>query len=570
MDAINLGAAMALLVGTFHADIRLAWPEWRYKALTFSYDDGTVHDRKLVEIFNRYGMKATFHLPSGRLCDDRHVAPEELTKLYAGHEIAGHGRNHKNLVNLPPAEQKSEVAEDCAELSRLAGYPVRGFAYPYAKSSPEAARALRENGVAYGRICTATGDFRLPDDFLFWRPTAHSRWTDLDAIARRYRDYKPWGGVVSLCYIWGHSYEFNLDSNWETIENFCRELGGKPDIWYAANLEIFRYLTAFRKLKCSMDCSRIENPTAETLFFFANGQKVKLAPGETMLLAADGKITVTPAPAVSTPTPAIPPEDRMVFFPDGSRKALVFSFDDGQKNDQRLAGLFRECGIRATFHLIGNREVADSSNLAWYDGHEIATHGLRHATATLTPNEQILHDIVLDRKVLETLSSRIVNGHAWPNGSTFGAPSCAQQRLHDAGIAYARGTSAHGTFALPDNFLCWEPTAKCVPAALPELGQRFFAEPDAGELKLCLLWGHSWEYKSEADWRNVEEFCRAAAGRRVWKASMGDVQSYLEAVRALEWADRGRMVRNPSARTVFIGKGGKLHALTPGMILRFE
>ena len=32
------------------------------KALTFSYDDGIEQDRKLVDIFNHYGMKATFNL----------------------------------------------------------------------------------------------------------------------------------------------------------------------------------------------------------------------------------------------------------------------------------------------------------------------------------------------------------------------------------------------------------------------------------------------------------------------------------------------------------------------------
>ena len=35
------------------------------KALTFSYDDGIEQDRKLVDIFNKYGMKATFNLNTG-------------------------------------------------------------------------------------------------------------------------------------------------------------------------------------------------------------------------------------------------------------------------------------------------------------------------------------------------------------------------------------------------------------------------------------------------------------------------------------------------------------------------
>ena len=31
------------------------------KAVTFSYDDGIEQDRRLVDIFNSYGMKCTFN-----------------------------------------------------------------------------------------------------------------------------------------------------------------------------------------------------------------------------------------------------------------------------------------------------------------------------------------------------------------------------------------------------------------------------------------------------------------------------------------------------------------------------
>lgn len=34
------------------------------KALTFSYDDGVTQDIRLIELFNKYGMKATFNLNS--------------------------------------------------------------------------------------------------------------------------------------------------------------------------------------------------------------------------------------------------------------------------------------------------------------------------------------------------------------------------------------------------------------------------------------------------------------------------------------------------------------------------
>ena len=73
--------------------VYMKFPEGRGKALTFSYDDGTIHDRRLVEIFNRYGMKGTFNLNSGVANDDR-VPQKEFKKLYQGHEIACHGLTH--------------------------------------------------------------------------------------------------------------------------------------------------------------------------------------------------------------------------------------------------------------------------------------------------------------------------------------------------------------------------------------------------------------------------------------------------------------------------------------------
>ena len=35
------------------------------KVLTLSYDDGTIHDRRLVAMMNEYGIRGTFNLNSG-------------------------------------------------------------------------------------------------------------------------------------------------------------------------------------------------------------------------------------------------------------------------------------------------------------------------------------------------------------------------------------------------------------------------------------------------------------------------------------------------------------------------
>ena len=42
------------------------FPGGKHKALTMSYDDGKLQDRRLVEIFNRYGIRGTFNLMAGK------------------------------------------------------------------------------------------------------------------------------------------------------------------------------------------------------------------------------------------------------------------------------------------------------------------------------------------------------------------------------------------------------------------------------------------------------------------------------------------------------------------------
>ena len=58
-----------------------AFPGGKHKVLTLSYDDGKVQDRRLVKIFNKYGIKATFNLNSG-LTDMKNRIPKKNGLLY--------------------------------------------------------------------------------------------------------------------------------------------------------------------------------------------------------------------------------------------------------------------------------------------------------------------------------------------------------------------------------------------------------------------------------------------------------------------------------------------------------
>ena len=38
------------------------YPNAKRRIVTFSYDDGSANDERLISLFNKYGVKGTFHL----------------------------------------------------------------------------------------------------------------------------------------------------------------------------------------------------------------------------------------------------------------------------------------------------------------------------------------------------------------------------------------------------------------------------------------------------------------------------------------------------------------------------
>ena len=103
-------------------------------------------------------------------------------------------------------------------------------------------------------------------------------------LAKRFVEEKEhpyyWVNSCRLFYLWGHSYEFNDQDNWEIIEEFAKYVGGREDIWYATNGEIYDYIEAFDRLVFSAQGDRVYNPTCTTLYMDYFGKQYLIAPGE--------------------------------------------------------------------------------------------------------------------------------------------------------------------------------------------------------------------------------------------------------------------------------------------------
>lgn len=245
---------------------QICYPGGKKKALTFSYDDSHPDNIRLAEILTRHGMKGTFNLSSAFLPGENEEQQADYVKklLAGGHEIACHGRTHAFFDRMPQLSLVEEVLEDRKHLEKISGRIVNGMAYPYRVYDANVITTLRSLGIAYARAARSTGFFFLPADFLAWDPTCHHK-ENLSEIGERFLKCSHYG---ALCYVWGHVFEFNRDNNWNIIEDFCAGLSSAEDIWFAANGEIFEYITAFRRLVTSADTRIIRNPNAQTIWVF--------------------------------------------------------------------------------------------------------------------------------------------------------------------------------------------------------------------------------------------------------------------------------------------------------------
>lgn len=250
--------------------------------LTFSYDDGITADEQLIDIFNRYGMKGTFHLNSGFLDTENRINSKQVRNLYQGHEIACHSLTHPFPDRIPIIAWTQEIWEDRVTLEQLSSGIVRGLSYPNGSYNNEVIAAAKSCGIVYSRTTIATENFTLPKDFLMWHPTCHHH-TCMECADRFFQPWN-WNNCSQLFYIWGHSYEFDRENNWNLMEEFCKKLADNEKIWYATNIEIYDYIQALNCLQISANQKRLYNPNAQPLWVSCNEETVKIGGGETVNL----------------------------------------------------------------------------------------------------------------------------------------------------------------------------------------------------------------------------------------------------------------------------------------------
>jgi peptidoglycan/xylan/chitin deacetylase (PgdA/CDA1 family) len=278
--------------------ITLLFPDGKSKALLLSYDDGRREDRRLVALMNKYQLVGTFHLNSNKLDTVNYLTKGEIISLFNGHEVSVHTANHPNLPDISRAEVIHEIIEDRKELERLAGYPVRGMAYPFGNTNDDVVSTISTLGIEYARTVNDSYNFEIPKDFLKWHPTIHqfakAYWEpnqpEIDKIemGKFYTIIESFLESKELCVldIWGHSWEMGNDvKKWEETEKFFQLLANHDNVYYTTQIKLVDYINAFRSLKFSVNKELVTNPSSQTVFIKINNQTISIPSGATVTLS---------------------------------------------------------------------------------------------------------------------------------------------------------------------------------------------------------------------------------------------------------------------------------------------
>ena len=193
------------------------------KIFILSFDDGTIYDKRFVELLNKYGVKGTFNLNSGLEdfvwnYEDRFPIRRQVLDgtqaQYRGHEVASHSLHHYWLNTLTPPQLRREVEEDSLAIKALFGLEDIGFAVPFTACGEREIGIIRKF-VRYIRLSAFSDSFALPEDP--YHIPIHGLYNQPD-IRQRIAAFAESELPVSLFVLAGHSYEFEVLDHWEYME----------------------------------------------------------------------------------------------------------------------------------------------------------------------------------------------------------------------------------------------------------------------------------------------------------------------------------------------------------------
>lgn len=228
------------------------------------------------------------------------------------------------------------------------------------------------------------------------------------------------------------------------------------------------------------------------------------------------------------------------------KKYVTLSFDDGLEQDKRIIEILKQYGLKATFNLnsglFGQRrkigrmgdygifELPDEDGFSAkllkaapahripedeigqvYAGFEIAAHGHHHDDLKNLHGAELNTAIGVDLTKLQRITGEKVKGFVYAKGNHTRE---AEKYLREHGISYGRLARTNGSFTLPQNPLCFAPTAWLIEKQISQLIRKFQQAEATDQDLLLSLWGHGYEFDfgtENCNWTRFEKLCQELA-----------------------------------------------------------
>ncbi len=207
-----------------------------------------------------------------------------------------------------------------------------------------------------------------------------------------------------------------------------------------------------------------------------------------------------------------------LLYPGYKKKAVTFSYDDGVIQDAKLIEILNRYSLKGTFNLnygqsgegkirvdkdgkeIDCSHLLLDENVSLYQGHEIANHTYHHPHLETVDESVQFDEYKANKESLERIFQKSVLGAAYPYG-TYNMDSIKVQK--ELGIEYDRTTRSTYSFALPYDWLLWNPTIHHRDPKMMEILEKFFVAED--ELALLYIWGHAYEFAIDHNFELMED-----------------------------------------------------------------
>lgn len=234
--------------------------------ITTSWDDGHPLDIKLLELLEKYNLKATFYVPLSNP-ENQVMDKIQIMELSMYHEIGGHTLNHLYLNSLNSKDAEYEITQCKIILEEITGKLVSAFCFPGGKYSNRDLLLIKKAGFLFGRTTKLLSQSEPNLNLMHTTVQAynHSSKTllkhcvkhlNLSSIPRNsfflpfdrnflklaefnLMEYQDSDYVFHL---WGHSWEIEQFNLWNQLEDLFKLMSSFKSATYLNNTETWKYL----------------------------------------------------------------------------------------------------------------------------------------------------------------------------------------------------------------------------------------------------------------------------------------------------------------------------------------